>query len=361
MRLFQNANAYAGSFAQVRNGREDLVSFSAQMAAFTYERLAATHLLMPVLNGDETAFLTFGNETALQRRWAKENGLPKIVSNDGILLAQLEAHRAEVFYDLAPALHRPGFVEKMPGCVKRKIAWHAAPGHPKNLANYDLVVSNFPRLLENYRLWGCNVGPFFPAYDPVMDEYAECDDRPIDVVFVGTYSRHHTLRAELLETVAREFTKYKLAFHLNPSRLARISDYPPFRWLPLEMFRPPNAIRQISQGPIFGRALYKEFSRSKVVLNAAIDMAGIERGNMRCFEAMGCGALLLSDAGEYPEGMVPDVTIVTYESVADVVSKIRDQLDRAELREIIAARGHKAIASKYGKVRQWETFLGLVG
>jgi hypothetical protein len=42
---------------------------------------------------------------------------------------------------------------------------------------------------------------------------------------------------------------------------------------------------------------------SKIVRSGAIDMAGADRGNMRCFEAMGCGALLLSDEGNYPEGM----------------------------------------------------------
>jgi len=98
-----------------------------------------------------------------------------------------------------------------------------------------------------------------------------------------------------------------------------------------------------------------------VVLNAAIDMAGSERGNMRCFEAMGCGALLLSDAGEYPDGLAPDDTIVTYESIADAMLKIGQQLDDPKLRETTAARGHNVVASKYGKVRQWETFLRLVG
>jgi hypothetical protein len=32
---------------------------------------------------------------------------------------------------------------------------------------------------------------------------------------------------------------------------------------------------------------------------------------MRCFEAIGCGALLVSDAGCYPDGMKPDETMET--------------------------------------------------
>jgi hypothetical protein len=51
--------------------------------------------------------------------------------------------------------------------------------------------------------------------------------------------------------------------------------------------------------------LYELIGKSKIVLNGVIDMVGRDRGNMRCFEAMGCGALLLSDEGNYPKGMKP--------------------------------------------------------
>ena len=37
---------------------------------------------------------------------------------------------------------------------------------------------------------------------------------------------------------------------------------------------------------MFGRALYELIGSSKIVLNGAIDMAGTDRGNMRCFETM---------------------------------------------------------------------------
>ena len=50
------------------------------------------------------------------------------------------------------------------------------------------------------------------------------------------------------------------------------------------------------------------------MLNGAIDMADRDRGNMRCFEAMGCGALLVSDDGNYPQGMSPGETMRAYTS-----------------------------------------------
>ncbi len=45
---------------------------------------------------------------------------------------------------------------------------------------------------------------------------------------------------------------------------------------------------------------------------------------MRCFEALGAGCLLLSDAGNYPEGMADGETIVTYNSPEQAVAKIRN-------------------------------------
>ena len=74
---------------------------------------------------------------------------------------------------------------------------------------------------------------------------------------------------------------------------------------------------------------------------------------MRCFEAMGCGALLVSDAGNYPEGMVADETIVTYEP-AEIVSTKCDNVyaDWTAAKEI-ADNGRRRIGDLYTKERQW--------
>ena len=66
---------------------------------------------------------------------------------------------------------------------------------------------------------------------------------------------------------------------------------------------------------------------------------------MRCFEAMGCGALLLSDEGNYPEGMDGHQTISTYESGTDCFARIEDSLNNwVETKEKAdRGRGKKAI------------------
>jgi spore maturation protein CgeB len=94
-------------------------------------------------------------------------------------------------------------------------------------------------------------------------------------------------------------------------------------------------------------------------LNCAIDMAGEERGNMRCFEAMGCGALLVSDAGRYPDGMEPGSTIAAYGSSEEAAKLINERLADSSGSSQTASRGRQRIANIYSKSLQWQHFVDL--
>ena len=95
------------------------------------------------------------------------------------------------------------------------------------------------------------------------------------------------------------------------------------RLLPLAEHRRPRAIKTISREPIFGRDYYEALSTAKIVLNGASDMSGPDRGNMRCFEALGGGALLLTDDGNYPNGMTDGQTMAAYTSPAVLVGTVK--------------------------------------
>ena len=97
------------------------------------------------------------------------------------------------------------------------------------------------------------------------------------------------------------------------------------------------------------------------MLNGAIDMSGADRGNMRCFEAMGCGGLLVSDAGNYPEGMKAGETMLTYDSADNAPKVIADALDHWPGLAELARRGRGQISQLYSKSRQWQQFVDLVG
>lgn len=360
MRLFQNSGVYPAYLSRLRRLTEGCTSFEALIGAFLDDRYGAAHFLLPVLNRDLSAFFTNGDDDALQRQWAREHGMPRSATLETILLAQIEQHRADVFYNLDPMRYGSSFVRKLPGCVRKTIAWRAAPSPGADFAAYDVIVCNFPSILESYRQRGWRTEYFAPAHDPEMDTYAANTDRPIDVLFVGGYSRHHRRRAEVLETVARRSKDMNVHFHLDCSYLTRLAESPLGRLLPLSEHRRPQDIRAVSTEPVFGRDLYSTLSKAKIVLNGAVDMAGNDRGNMRCFEAMGCRSLLLSDEGRYPASMVDGLTHMTYRDADDALAKITQLLASPAQCIKVAESGHTVVRQEYSKATQWKNFLRLL-
>jgi hypothetical protein len=360
VRLFQNSSIPPSYLVHLNELSPTTVGFEERLRIFLDDRYGALHFLQPVLNHDAEAFFTNGNDEILQRQWARENGMRGKASLEEILLAQIEQHRTEVFYNLDPVRFPSKFVKELPGCVRKTLCWRAAPSGQADFTAYGAVLGNFPSIAETWRRKGCRTEEFFPAIDPVMNRYGH-GERPIDVLFVGGYSRHHIARAKILEQVASLAEAHKVSYCLDASRLTRLAESALGYLLPLRAHRRPDAIAKIAKPPVFGRQLYDLLGKSKIVLNGAIDMAGRDRGNMRCFEAMGCGALLVSDAGLYPEGMVTNDTIVTFETAGDSVERIQRLLDGWATAKEMADKGRREISGLYTKERQWALFNNLVG
>lgn len=356
MRLFQNSGVYSGYLPRLNQLAEGRRRFRERLDAFLHDRFGASHFLEPVLNGDQSAFFTNGDDIVLQNMWAAESGMPANSSPESILLAQIENHRADVFYNLDPMRFQSSFVRRLPGCVKYSIAWRAAPSPGADFAAYNLVVCNFPSILRDYADKGWRTAFFSPAHDPVLDEYSSNEDRPIDVLFIGGYSRHHQRRAQLLRNIAAMSAQYEVVMHLDQSRVSRFAESPIGRLLPISKHRRPPAVREVSKPALFGRDMYSALSRAKIVLNGAVDMAGDDRGNMRCFEAFGAGCALLTDTGSYPEGMENGETMVTYADAADAVTKLSMLIGDAALRTRISRGGGQMIRRDYSKKQQMQRF-----
>ena len=262
MRLFQNSGLYPAYLNRLNRLATGATTFAQRRQAFLADRFGALHFLKPVLDDEPDAFFTNGDDAALQRLWAREQGLPNKASLEDILLAQIEEHRTEVFYNIDPTRYSSAFMNRLPGSVRRKIAWRAAPSPGANFSAYDLVVCNFPGILESYRLAGWKSAWFAPAHDPLMDRLAANRNRPIDVLCVGGYTRHHRKRSELLEAVSALGGEHNVALHLDRSRLTRLAEaLPP--WVPgLGQHRRPDAIQRVSRPPVFGLDLYLLLSQT---------------------------------------------------------------------------------------------------
>lgn len=360
MRLLQNSVIYPSYLPRLTELRRECASFAQATAAFLADRFGAAHFLEPVLNGEPDAFFTNGDDPFAQRLWATENGLKADTPLHDILLAQIEHHRTEVFYNLDPMRYGNAFLMRLPGHVRRTIAWRAAPSTGGDFLNHDVIVNNFPAILAGYRSQGARSEYLAPAHDPAMDSYAARSDRPVDVLFVGTYSRHHSVRARLLEAVAGLRGEMTVAMHLDRSRYTRLAESPLGIVGPLAKHKRPRDVRAVALAPVFGRELYAALSSARIVVNGAIDMAGDERGNMRVWEALGCGAAMVSDEGRYPEGIAAGRDFLSYATPEEAVAQVRAlHTDPAQC-AALAHAGHATIASRYSKARQWQRFLEIV-
>ena len=361
MRIFQNSGVYPGYRRQFDQRHGVAQAFEERRDLYLKDRFGALHLLLPILEGDSAAFFTNGDDEVLQQAWATEHGLPSKITLPEILLAQIEEHRTEVFYNLDPMRFGSDFVRRLPGSVKCSLAWRAAPSPGADFSAYDRILNNFPSILATYRQAGWSAEYFTPGHDPVMDEYAARVDRPVDILFVGGYTRHHRKRAAILEAVAELSGRFNVCYHLERSRLTRLAESPLGILPPLTKHKRPKVIRNVSTDPVFGLDLYEAISRAKIVLNGAIDMAGEDRGNMRCFEAMGCGALLVSDAGHYPQGMSANLSMVTYDSSPDLANRLHELMYNSSKITEIASDGHRMVQHLYSKLQQWQRFQDIVG
>jgi hypothetical protein len=359
MRLFQNCGLMPSYIARLNRLAPPGFTFDERRRVFLDDRFGALHLLKPLLDSDPDSFLACGNDDRMQCQWAQRSGLPAKSSFEDILLAQIEHHRTEVFYNLDPISFPSSFVGRLPGCVRKTLCWRVAPSGQADLTAYGAVLGNFPSILESWRRKGCRTEWFAPAIDPAMNAYGHAE-RPVDVLFVGGYSRHHFARAKILERVARLADTLRIVYCLDLSRLTKLAESSIGRLLPLRAYRRPEAIGKIAEPPVFGRQLYELIGKSKIVLNGTIDTAGPDRGNMRCFEAIGCGALLLSDEGNHPDGMRNEETMVTYASDEGALEEIVRCLNDWSAVQRIAEDGRRRIGEAYSKDRQWACFKAIV-
>jgi glycosyltransferase involved in cell wall biosynthesis len=355
VRLLQ-FNGFYGDYLRAFHARQRVgLTYAESVQGLLADRFDATHILAPVYQGDDSCQLVIANDAITQGRWAAEQGL-RTRDLEEILLAQIEAHRADVIYDLDPKRFDSAFLRRLPGGVKRKVVWHAAPFGREDYSAFDLRLSNFAHYVAEWRRAGQNAEYFNPAYDPVMAKYGANEDRPIDLCFAGSYTADHRTRNQLLSRFATLADRYRVVFFLL---------HPPFRpWVNVRFVRRlpspfsylPPEIRAVKQPAVFGRALYEAFSRAKIVLNASIGVAGTARGNMRCFEAMGCGACMLGDVGNYPPGFKDGVNFVAYRDADEAVQKAVELLEKPELTRQIGRQGARMIATEFSKEAQWQAF-----
>ena len=369
MKLFQCIHRYPPhipGFEKRYQIREKGYSFDQIVQLLLKDGYASTYILNPehIPESDHELFFTIWDYEYLQHQWASENGL-KTKNLDEIKLAQLEAFQPDVFYNHSPRYDN-NFIEKLPkNSPYKKICWDAVvskypPLHEAYEARLTLL-RNFVDYWTSKGLYSAILRPSFIHYWDDMDT----SERPIDILFYGQYlDIYYNRRNERIQNLLKwlEDKPYNAKIHLQyaegrkPLINKRI-------WRRLTRFikSPPKIVREMSLPPIYGDDLYTAIGHSKIVLNWFGDYNGLYHDNMRNFETMSGGALLISEDGIYPKGLIPEDDFLIFRDTDEMFSKIDFALSLPDQGRSIAERTRGKVKSQFSKSRQWNSFMEVLG
>jgi len=203
-----------------------------------------------------------------------------------------------------------------------------------------VIFTSFPHYIPRIEALGVKAVYNPLAFDPIVLE--RCDyagyiightvmtmeaPRIHDCVFIGGVGNpsHWKRGMETLEAVARAI--------------------PSFKWwgYGYEHLPSNSALRDKYQGEAWGLDMYRILLQSKIVLNRHGEVAQGYMNNMRCFEATGCGALLLTEYAPNLRQFFKEDEAMSYGSPEEAIIKIRWYLDRdhEDVRAIVAANGQR--------------------
>src|SRR5690606_21606271 len=103
-------------------------------------------------------------------------------------------------------------------------------------------------------------------------------------------------------------------------------------------------------------ALYAD---AKIVINCAADR--LRTLNMRLFEAMGCGALILTDSVPYQDRLFQDGRhYVVYEDVDDLLGKLEFFLNHLDRAQEIAHTGYRHVMARHTYTHRARELLAII-
>jgi spore maturation protein CgeB len=226
------------------------------------------------------------------------------------------------------------------------------------LPDYDIRISLHKPFVDYWRRKNKNAFELQAAIPNQWTNYC-CKDRPIDILFYGQYyeelfsHRNHLIDELVRYTQNRDWlVNIHLQYPLQKKSIIPVRGLRRIK----KITYPSKYIRQHTKNGIYGDDLYSLAGKAKIVINAYGDYNTDYKSNMRLFEAIGCGAFLISEAGNYPEGFVPGVDFYTYTDTRSLFAQIEKVLADWPTHRQTAENTRLKIAALYSKERQWERF-----
>lgn len=256
------------------------------------------------------------NHDPLQELWNRENG-----TRGYALGHQIDQFQPDVLFlqDLSitwESRHRPTLIAAQCSCRLPDI---------ELVTRCNLIFSSFQFYVPKFAEVGVKCVYLPLAFEPSV-LVGEQPERYIDISFAGGLGRdlYWKQGTDTMEAIAEAFPNQFFWFGYGVDGLPESS-----------------RLRRAYRGPRWGREMYDVYRHSKIVVNRHGEITQGMMNNLRCYEATGCGALLLTeDAPNLRDFFEPNEAIA-YTSPEDAVQRIRGFLSEqyASVGRGIAANG----------------------
>jgi hypothetical protein len=196
--------------------------------------------------------------------------------------------------------------------------------------NYDLILSALPSIVDTVRRWGI-ASEWVPlGFDEKWTTVSPASGRPIDAIFVGSFTRLQKSTAPLLAEAAKLIPGLQI-YGTAPHDVLT-------EW----------GLEKFHKGPAWGSDMFALLGQSKLVLNRHGEVAGPYAVNMRMFETTGSGALLVTEnKSNLSDLFEPGVEVLAYDSPREAARLAADILTKPEQLDAMALAGQQRTLSSH--------------
>lgn len=367
MKIYQCIRAYdpyIPAFESKYRIKDNNYTFDELRDLLIKDGFASTYILKPAFENDKDFFFTLWNYKTLQYKWAEENGL-KTTNLDEIRIAQIEEFKPDVYYNFSTYYDN----EILGKILKKKdlitVCWDAAIGSyfPPAHENYNLRATLFEPFMKYWNQHGFKSILLPPAFPDSWNDLSQTK-KDIDILFYGQTNDHFfSERNTIIDELIRWNKKkgYNLKLHLQiPKQKKPLINIRGFNryahWMPAAS----KAIRENTLPPLYGQELYETISRSKIVVNAFGNFNVHYKENMRNYESTGCGSVLISEDGIYPDHFIPNKDFYTYRTTSELFEKIEQVLSMPDQGAKMAKNTKNKLKKVYSKEEQWKGFVSAI-
>jgi len=283
--------------------------------------------------------LVIGNDYQLQNKWISENSLPLKAGLDSkkkIVLEQIRKFSPDIVFMGSMFDYYGEFLKEVSGVTKNIFTWIACP-FPKELdySHVKCVLSSTSFYVEKFKNIGLNSHQLGAGFDNDIPSKLSHNNPKYDLSFIGGLSaKTHSNRVKII----KELIAKKIKIDLFGYGLKK----PIFFWQDRTMY-------YAYHGQLWGLSMYQTLKDSLISLNIHIDVAGGFAGNMRMYEATGCGSLLFTEMTDnLPQIFDIKKEVVGYTDQDDLEKKLEYFLNHPDEAKSIADNGKKACHQNFG-------------